>query len=219
MDEKELPEEIWTTALEIGKEIQAYNRKRSQKRRKKKKRVYMLVAAVTVAIMGFSISGISEAPMITDMRDDGNSISINAYREGDTPPAPSVDDSSATTYKKIEKTLGFDPVYFTYVPIGAVYLGGTIEEKTGTAFLEYDIDGKALKYEIYIGEPKVTGDYAFTLKNSGVDITVYNNSDNYIAAWAYKEAYYCIETDINIEEFKKILSGLHMYEGGNQDDK
>lgn len=220
MDEKDIPEEVWTTALEIGKEIQEYNRKHSLKRRKKRKRVYMLVAAITVAVMGFSLSGVSEAPIITDLQDDGNSITINAYREGETPPATSTEDSAANTYKKIEKILGFDPVYFTYTPIGSLYLGGTIDSESRSAFLEYDIDGKALKYEIYMNShPEINGDYAFTFKKSGVDITVYKDKDDYTSTWTYRDIYYCIKADINIEELKRILNGLLMYEEEKQNDK
>ena len=218
MESEEL-QDIHMPEDSLEKLHQKINARKKRLLGRKRVRMLVAVAAVMAALLGVGLVGsgkkVYEPKVTQNARGDEVSTKVNnsdsGYREYD----------EEAVCQEIQDKLGVLPIRFKYRSAGIQLSWYEIDEKAGEAILEYSIDDKKIHILMYEKNADSTIESQYdgivlekVLQASlGKEISVYELEGSsegiyYAASFDYLNTYYEISSDIEKEEFKKIIENI-----------
>ncbi|MCI6092535.1 DUF4367 domain-containing protein [bacterium] len=192
---------------------------------KRKKRVYFLVAAVAVLALAAGMTSIGGAPFVAKIRKqligEREMVKVNSEREGEEDRI-ATDSTESKAWQDIKETLGIEPVRFWYRPEGMLMLEYEIDKELEDVCLIYTCNEGNLEYQLWANFRDKSIGYNVedtllceeTLLVSGVEINIKTfqieetKIKEYTAQFQYNGAYYVLNSNIEKEEFLKIINNL-----------
>lgn len=193
--------------------------------KKRKRRVYLLVAAVAVLALAAGMTSIGGAPFVAKIRKqligEREMVKVNSEREGEDERI-ATDSTESKAWQDIKETLGIEPVRFWYRPEGMLMAEYEIDKELEDACLIYTCNEGNLEYQLWANFRDKSIGYNVedtllceeTLLVSGVEINIKTfqieetKIKEYTAQFQYNSAYYVLNSNIEKEEFLKIINNL-----------
>lgn len=208
---------------DAGKGVVRFRRKR------KRRKAYMLVAVVAVLTMAVGMISIGGAPFLTTVRKqmvgDREMVKVNSDREGEDGKLVTENKEEAF-YQEIEDKFGFVPVKLGYIPQGFEFVSSDIDDRLYRTCLLYTCDDSVFEYRIILNYQDHS--YGYDIEDEVISeevmINVQGNSillgqhyikdtdsEEYVAKFEYKNAYYILRSGMDKEQFQKILENLNFF--------
>ncbi len=194
----------------------------AQKKRllgRKRVRMLVAVAAVMAALLGMGLVGsgkkVYEPKVTQNARGDEVSTKVNNAESG----YEQYDEEAVC--QEIQEKLGVLPIRFGYELKGMQLTWYQIDEDTGEAVLEYSVNDRMLHVSIYEknANSSIESQYDGTLlenilqESLGKAVSVYELEGSiqgvyYATSFEYLNTYYEVSSDIEKEEFGKIIENI-----------
>ena len=186
-----------------------------------RKRIRMLVAvaAVMAALLGMGLVGsgkkVYEPKVTQNARGDEVTTKVENSESGDR----AYDEE--TVCQEIQDELGVLPVRFKYRSTGMELSWYQVDKESGEAVLEYSLGDRKIHVAVYEknDDSRIESQYDGVILDkvfqafSGEEISVYEIEGSpqgvyYASSFEYLNSYYEISSDIEKEEFKKIIENI-----------
>lgn len=218
MESEEL-QDIHMPEDSLEKLHQKINARKKRLLGRKRVRMLVAVAAVMAALLGMGLVGsgkkVYEPKVTQNARGDEVTTKVN-----NADLMTSQYDEEAVC-QEIQDKLGVLPIWFSYRPEGMELFLYQIDIEAGEAVLEYSIADRKLHAAIYEkNEDSSIGlQYDGTVLEkvlqafSGNEVSIYELEGSpqgkyYVAAFEYLNTYYEISSDVEKEEFGKIIENI-----------
>lgn len=217
-------------AIRIGREALALSGPNMEEKKepvKKKKKVFLLVAIAAVMLFAFGMTGIGEVPfvrsLIKDDLGDREITKINTKRENEDNVFVGIS-KEEEFYQEVNEALGVEVVRMSYLPQGAEFLEGVIENDIKNVYMLFEYEDKTIEYQFVLNyNSQVYGHDVedVILEETGVEVSgveivkrLYQLPDGtkqYVAEFLYDGTFYTINAPVSEEEIGDILRNLIFY--------
>lgn len=193
--------------------------------RKKKllgrKRIHMLVAAAAVmtALLGVGLVGSGKKVYEPKVTQNARGDEVTTKVENSESGYEQYDEEEVC--QEIQKKLGVLPIRFKYRPEGMELTWYQIDDEMGEAVLEYTINDKVLHVTLYEKniDSSIESQYDGNMMekvfqdSSGQEVLIYELEGSaqgvyYVAVFDYLNSYYELSSDVEKEEFGKIIENI-----------
>lgn len=205
-------------ALRLGKELQ-------RKRHRRKKRVWLLLVASMVLVLGMSIASMGGRNVIVEVfeRTFGSGDKTYVDSGKDTIPVDGITEEQA--YEDIKKIFGSHGVEMLYKPNGAKFLRSRLNKKAQEAILYYSVGNNIMSLHVvsrYVNsslgmeiQDNLLRKYELELPETTVQIKEYRIAETeeleYRAEFIYGDCKYSLIGIVEKAEFEKIVKNLYFF--------
>lgn len=184
------------------------------------KRVLLAVAAAAVLVVATGVGATGAklfVPKVENSGEDGefNTTIINGEMEEDR------DVTEEEAYKEIENEIGIQALQLGYKPDGMILENVYLNKDMGEAQMQFQYNGNVLliyenkQNEDAVFDKKIDGEVVDSIEifllNKAVDI-IQIDKENGVYSYAIQlengNAYYYINSDLELSEFKQIITGI-----------
>lgn len=184
------------------------------------KRVFLAVAAAAVLVVATGVGATGAklfVPKVENSGEDGefNTTIINGEMEEDR------DVTEEEAYKEIENEIGIQALQLGYKPDGMILENVYLNKDMGEAQMQFQYNGNVLliyenkQNEDAVFDKKIDGEVVDSIEifllNKAVDI-IQIDKENGVYSYAIQlengNAYYYINSDLELSEFKQIITGI-----------
>lgn len=204
---------------EIHREIRRRKRNKTRLFGRNRRRMLIAVAAVIVLLLGMGIVGSTKKLYVPVIMQKERGDEVNTKVENSESKAIDIDEESVC--QEIQEKLGVLPVKFKYRPEGMELTDYIVDESTGESILEYSIDDKILHISIFEKNKnssinmQVDGSVLkeISIESCGITVPVQKvegspEENYYVASFEYLNTYYSISSDMEEDEFQKLLENI-----------
>lgn len=218
MESEEL-QDIHMPEDSLEKLHQKINARKKRLLGRKRVRMLVAVAAVMAALLGMGLVGsgkkVYELKITQNVRGDEVTTKVENSESG----YEQYDEEEVC--QEIQKKLGVLPVRFKYRPEGMELTWYQIDDEMGEAVLEYTINDKVLHVTLYEKniDSSIESQYDGNMMEkvfqdfSGQEVPIYELEGSaqgvyYVAVFDYLNSYYELSSDVEKEEFGKIIENI-----------
>lgn len=193
----------------------------------KKKKVYLLVAAVAVMVMGFGMTCIGGTPFVSKIKKqligEREMVKVNTDRR-DGGAIGEFEDKEEEAYQKIGEAFGIDVVRIEQKPLNMEFLSYGIDKTLDMAYMLFEYDKCIIEYQIFMNFGEVSSGYdvedkvlSQSITNiEGVDISIKEyeiekNQTETVVQFREAEVDYFLNASISRSELEKIIKNLKFY--------
>ncbi|MEG0190250.1 MAG: DUF4367 domain-containing protein [Lachnospiraceae bacterium] len=195
-----------------------------RKSKKIKTKLYLILAATMVLVLGIGITSVGGKQYLTDTVDrmlgGREQISVDSQ---EILPMEGITEEQA--FEDIKKQLGFDVVTMDYKPEGMSFESAQVSQELKYAELLYNYQGYLVTYMIKATysessygvdvEDFLRSEYDIKVENVRIHINEYQiaegNELKYVAQYEYKNIQYTLIATMKKTEFEKILKNLYFF--------
>ena len=211
-------------ALRLGREMQEQSEKKVVVYRPKKRKVWVMLAAVLVMVVGIGMTSVGGKKIIVDVFEKSFGGSEKTYVNTDE-----IESAGRSTeheaYAEIEKVFGTKVVRLSEVPENTRFLEMQLDQELQEAIFYYLNGEKILSYRIvtrYVEsstgmeiQDEFLQEYVMELPETDVVISEYKIQDTgeleYTAQFTYKNSEYFLMGIMNREDFEKVVKNLNFF--------
>lgn len=190
----------------------------------KKKKVYLLVAAVAVMVMGFGMTCIGGTPFVSKIKKqligEREMVQIDTERE-DEGAVQLHENSEEVAYQAINEAFGINVVRIEQKPSKMQFSSYGIDKTLDMAYMLYEYGKDTVQYQISLdyGEQSLGYDVEDPKKKSetiavdGTNISIWHyqiqdNKEEYVAQFENNSVQYMLRASMKKDRFVDILKNL-----------
>lgn len=211
-------------ALRLGREMQEQSEKKVVVYRQKKRKVWVMLAAVLVMVVGIGMTSVGGKKIIVDVFEKNFGGSEKTYVNTDE-----IESAGGSTehkaYAEIEKVFGTKVVRLSEVPENTRFLEMQLDQELQEAIFYYLVEEKVLSYRIVfpyaessngmVIQDNLRQEYVIKLAETNIMISEYEIQDTgeleYSAQFMYKDSQYFLTGIMNREDFEKVVKNLNFF--------
>ena len=211
-------------ALRLGREMQEQSEKKVVVYRPKKRKVWVMLAAVLVMVVGIGMTSVGGKKIIVDVFEKNFGGSEKTYVDtNEIESAGGLTEHEA--YAETEKTFGTKVVRLSEVPENTRFLEMQLDQELQEAIFYYLVEEKVLSYRIVfpyaessngmVIQDNLRQEYVIKLAETNIMISEYEIQDTgeleYSAQFMYKDSQYFLTGIMNREDFEKVVKNLNFF--------
>lgn len=211
-------------ALRLGREMQEQSEKKVVVYRQKKRKVWVMLAAVLVMVVGIGMTSVGGKKIIVDVFEKNFGDSEKTYV--DTNEIESTGDiTEDEAYAEVEETFGTKVVRIVDKPENMHFLEMQLDQDLQETTFYYSAEDKILSYRIVFPYAESSSgmeipdefqqEYVLELPETNVVISEYRIQDTgeleYSAQFTYEDSQYFLTGIMNREDFEKVVKNLFFF--------
>lgn len=211
-------------ALRLGREMQEQSEKKVVVYRPKKRKVWVMLAAVLVMVVGIGMTSVGGKKIIVDVFEKNFGGSEKTYVNTDK-----IESAGGSTeheaYAEIEKIFGTKVVRIIDKPKDMHFLEMQLDQDLQETTFYYSAEDKILSYRIVFPYAESSSgmeipdefqkEYVLELPEADVVISEYRIQDTgeleYSAQFTYEDSQYFLTGIMNREDFEKVVKNLNFF--------
>lgn len=214
-------------ALRLGREMQEQSEKKVVVYRPKKRKVWVMLAAVLVMVVGIGMTSVGGKKIIVDVFEKSFGGSEKTYVDTNETTLPTTEEgmSEEEAYDEVEQAFGTKVVRIVDKPENMHFLEMQLDQELQETTFYYLNDEKVLSYRIvtrYVEsstgmeiQDEFLQEYVLELPETDVVISEYRIQDTgeleYTAQFTYKNSEYFLMGIMNREDFEKVVKNLFFF--------
>lgn len=211
-------------ALRLGREMQEQSEKKVVVYRPKKRKVWVMLAAVLVMVVGIGMTSVGGKKIIVDVFEKNFGGSEKTYVDtNEIESAGGLTEHEA--YAETEKIFGTKVVRIVDKPKDMHFLEMQLDQELQETTFYYSAEDKIMSYRIVfpyaesssgmIIQDKFLEEYVLELPETDVVISEYRIQDTgeleYSAQFTYEDSQYFLTGIMNREDFEKVVKNLNFF--------
>lgn len=211
-------------ALRLGREMQEQSEKKMVVYRPKKRKVWVMLAAVLVMVVGIGMTSVGGKKIIVDVFEKNFGGSEKTYVNTDEiESAGQITEDKA--YTEVEETFGTKVVRIVDKPENMHFLEMQLDQDLQETTFYYSAEDKILSYRIVFPYAESSSgmeipdeflqEYVLELPEEDVVISEYRIQDTgeleYSAQFTYEDSQYFLTGIMNQEDFEKVVKNLFFF--------
>lgn len=211
-------------ALRLGREMQEQSEKKVVVYRPKKRKVWVMLAAVLVMVVGIGMTSVGGKKIIVDVFEKNFGGSEKTYVNTDEiESAGQITEDKA--YTEVEETFGTKVVRIVDKPENMHFLEMQLDQDLQETTFYYSAEDKILSYRIVFPYAESSSgmeipdeflqEYVLELPEADVVISEYRIQDTgeleYSAQFTYEDSQYFLTGIMNQEDFEKVVKNLFFF--------
>lgn len=211
-------------ALRLGREMQEQSEKKVVVYRPKKRKVWVMLAAVLVMVVGIGMTSVGGKKIIVDVFEKNFGGSEKTYVDtNEIESAGGITEDEA--YAEVEETFGTKVVRIVDKPENMHFLEMQLDQDLQEATFYYSAEDKILSYRIVFPYAESSSgmeipdefqkEYVLELPEADVVISEYRIQDTgeleYSAQFTYEDSQYFLIGIMNREDFEKVVKNLNFF--------
>lgn len=211
-------------ALRLGREMQEQSEKKVVVYRPKKRKVWVMLAAVLVMVVGIGMTSVGGKKIIVDVFEKNFGGSEKTYVDtNEIESAGGITEDEA--YAEVEETFGTKVVRIVDKPENMHFLEMQLDQELQETTFYYSAEDKILSYRIVFPYAESSSgmeipdefqkEYVLELPEADVVISEYRIQDTgeleYSAQFTYEDSQYFLIGIMNREDFEKVVKNLNFF--------
>lgn len=214
-------------ALRLGREMQEQSEKKVVVYRPKKRKVWVMLAAVLVMVVGIGMTSVGGKKIIVDVFEKNFGGSEKTYVDTNETTLPTTEEgmSEEEAYDEVEQAFGTKVVRIVDKPENMHFLEMQLDQEVQETTFYYSAEDKILSYRIVFPYAESSSgmeipdefqqEYVLELPETDVVISEYKIQDTgeleYLAQFTYKASQYFLTGIMNREDFEKVVKNLFFF--------